>query len=1131
MSRFFLSLGSNQIHGILIERLIYMVKIKLTFFWLLFSSFSNAQIEQIDIEAFSDFEGLIPQIVQTYFEDRFGYIWIGSYLGLTRFDGYSFANFYYHPNDANSLAGKEVYNIAEDADGDLWVVTNGGVCRYNRAYDNFTRYSFSNFNNENNSDDFVHSLEISNKNEVYFGTQHGLAQFKKESDQIEHVTTFPNLEYFKNYLPIHDIESIDNLIYAVGNYNGILIYNPAIDKTNFIPGPLTDSIPKHLCFYENMLYILDLKGNVHAFNTNGNVFTELKIDYQEIEKETCYFSDIEYKDDVLWISCNYSVYKHYLNYGRTALCAFNIKNGDKNVKLNTLDIFFGEHTYWFGGVNQPPLIGYTNKNFHEVHFLSDVSVSKKDKGIVTLTGDDKGNVWFANPKGGIYKYNPEKDKVVKYDIPVKHLNNSIMTMAYHNNRIYLGHWLHGLSVYNIAKGTVKTIDFTKHEKGEKETVLNVWDINFDDHGNIWLATMGQGVYKYNLSNNRSVHYSSTSNNKSFQISGDHIFSILSDSQGNIWIGTVKHGLNKIDAVTGDITVFVNKSDDEASLSDNSVWTLFEDSKNRLWVCTWAGLNLMNRDEGTFKKYFSEDGLANNDVRSINEDDKGNIWLGTYNGLSCLNPEEERFTNYGIGHGLTIQEFRPDDMVRDSRGYIYLGGNNGLNYFNPDSIIKVSIAPEVQITGLTFYNKPVGIGDTINDRVVLDSALSVKNFLELSYKDDFFTIEFTGLDFIAPKEIQYAFKLEGYHDKWIYTDANNRKATFTGLPAGRYTFMVKAANRDGIWTDKPRLLHVVVRPPFWSTWWFKLTFVLLVILMVSAVVRMRFRFLHEAKLKLEKEVERQTIDLRLSAKRLNDTNVLLENRQRQVEEQKEELASQNEELIRNNQELTRLNNTKNTLFSIIAHDLRNPFSSVMGLLELLKMNYEKYADEKRKHLINSALLSSQQIFGLLENLLIWARSQVHSITFSRERINFCQLLSDNFDLLGTQADKKGVQLKNKVNVDVELFADRNMLNTITRNLLSNAIKYTSNGSVEVAFEEESNWQIIKFQDTGVGIKAENIEGLFDVKKDKSMRGTNNESGTGLGLIICKEFVEYHQGEISVESTPGEGSVFIVKFPLE
>ena len=223
----------------------------------------------------------------------------------------------------------------------------------------------------------------------------------------------------------------------------------------------------------------------------------------------------------------------------------------------------------------------------------------------------------------------------------------------------------------------------------------------------------------------------------------------------------------------------------------------------------------------------------------------------------------------------------------------------------------------------------------------------------------------------------------------------------------------------------------------------------------------------------------------------------------------------------------LNDTKNTLFSIIAHDIKNPFNTVLGFSELLKKRYKKLTDDKRDLYINTVYDSSRNIFRLLDNMLHWSRAQLGTIRHTPIEIRLIDVIKEIILISKESAKSK----ENTISVDVpdnlSLVVDPILLRTVLHNLLSNAIKFTRKGEIKISVSIKESSCVISISDNGIGMDEETRDSLFQIKKGKSTEGTEGETGTGLGLIICKEFMEIIGGKIWVESAFDKGTTFYVE----
>ncbi|MGE5458728.1 MAG: triple tyrosine motif-containing protein, partial [Methanococcaceae archaeon] len=325
------------------------------------------------------------------------------------------------------------------------------------------------------------------------------------------------------------------------------------------------------------------------------------------------------------------------------------------------------------------------------------------------------------------------------------------------------------------------------------------------------------------------------------ISDDKINALLLDKSSILWIGTANGGLNCLDLQTGKFKCFKNDPASQTSLSSNNVIAIHQDKFHEeiLWIGTDLGFNKFDKTNGTCTHYTEEDGLSNNSINGLLTDNHGNLWVNTNNGITKYNPVTGKFTIYSVKEGLQGNEFNGKASYKDNNGYLYFGGMNGFSVFHPDSIRENFFKPPVVVTSFKILNKEAR----------LSGQVSELNEINLTYKDYVISFEFAGLSFIRPEKNQYAYKLEGFDKNWIFSDAARRFATYTNLEPGEYTLRIKSSNNEGVWNEPGKNIKIIVAPPYWRTWWFKL---LVLICFVAAV---SFAVWYTQTRKLRKKIEK------------------------------------------------------------------------------------------------------------------------------------------------------------------------------------------------------------------------------------------------------------------------------------
>lgn len=478
-----------------------------------------------------------------------------------------------------------------------------------------------------------------------------------------------------------------------------------------------------------------------------------------------------------------------------------------------------------------------------------------------------------------------------------------------------------------------------------------------------------------------------------------------------------------------------------------------------------------------------DGLNDNTVYATIVDDFGNIWIPSNRGLTRLDPNGG-FTNYDVSEGLQAEEFNRMTHLKRKNGEIVIGGINGINIIDPKKAITKSVEAAPIIFSLT-----TRATDRYEDRTLM---VLRKNEIELQSYERSFSVNFGVSDFKRSNRYEVRYMLENFDDTWIESETFDR-VTYSQLRPGKYIFRVKATNAAKV--EKERSVIIYITPPFWMTWWFRIVLSFLVI--VVAIVSFRFRINREKK---DKE-------------RLEE---LLQARTREIEQSREQLAN--------------LNEKKDLIFSILSHDLRSPLTTLKGFLSLLIENGDTFTKEElKKHaeLIRNSVSNS---LDLIDNTLFWSLSQTGGIQFTPTRISIGEMLEKMRGLYQLALARKGIELHIVMESDLHVLADENMLYVVLRNLASNAIKFTPEGKmISVTVYKKQKQVILEVKDEGVGMSQDYITKLFTEAHPILKKGTSNEKGTGLGLVLCQQFIAINGGTLTIESVEGVGSTFIVALP--
>lgn len=1127
---------------------------------------SLGQSTHIEFDHYTTKEGLSNGYINSILQDSEGFMWIGTNNGLNRFDGISFKTYYFSPKDTNSIFGSAVTSVVEDSQHNIWIMTSNGLCMYDRKKDHFSRKTIL-VNGEKLSDYFLYTCLIDSEGFLWVSAaNHGVFRFKiynnptilkriinaemyvLEEDDVD--------EIYKNNV-FSFIEDKDGKIWIAGYSNKLFYLDRAQNK--FVSQPINHAEADKFSNKRKGMFIdrdgdifitIEDKGLLEWNRKNNNFILYQSNDLGEGPKGKVLFALAEDKDGLIWIG----------DRNDQGVTIFNKKTGKftycqsdpwdpYSLNTNKINCIYRDNvgSMWVGSIIGINKFSPGKSKFNRYYSNSNLTDKLSFNNTLCFAEGKNDIVWIGTDGGGLNKLDRKTGKFSYFLHDPGNLNslssNSIISICEdHEKTLWMGTFHGGLAMMKDRK-----FKAFLPNKSDPHSISsrNIWYVLEDSKQNLWVATLSSGIELFDRKTERFYHFTHQ-NGDSTSLCNNSINGLYQDSNHNLYI-TSTNGVSIIDLNAYDFSKshdikFRNllHLDNRNSLSSNNIYCAKEDNEGNLWFGTMAsGIDKLDMTTGKFTNYSTTDGLPGNSITSILVDSVNNLWIATDKGLVKFNPKTKEIVVFDPKDGLQNMGFK-SWAIKTKDGEMFFGGPDGFNSFYPDRIKynQNKNIPPVVITGLRIFNSPVKIDEQFNKRILLPNAINETSELVLTHSENFFTFEFIALDYTTPEKNKYAYKMEGFDKHWVQC-GTKREANYTNLDAGEYTFRIKASNNDGVWNENGTSIKVIILPYWWATWWFRLLMGLIVIFVLTSIYYLRIRQFENQKILLKRLVAQKTSELQdlnsvlvMQAKELNQTNILLEVRQGQIEEQSEELFAQKESLVKMNNELHDLNATKDKFFSIIAHDIKNPFNAILGFTSLLEENFAEWSDEMKLEIINMVHISSKNLYQLLENLLQWSRSQSGSIEFNPENIELKRLVDGVINLMKGTAEKKNIELIVSLpENEVTIVADRQMLDTILRNLIGNALKFTNTGGkVQVIAESRDVFVIIKIIDNGVGMKSAVIGNLFKIDANYTSPGTNNEIGTGLGLILVKEFVEKHGGDIRVDSIVGEGSTFYFTIPL-
>ena len=1107
-------------------------------------------------------DGLSLSSVYAIYQDSKGFMWFGTEDGLNKYDGQSITVYGATTDQHYILANKWIEEIYEDKTGMIWLGSRGGLTKYDPRKGIFAILQHDPASASTLSNDTVTAIATDLQNEVWVGTVRGLNRVDRITNEVERI--IPEDEKLKGLTSrITGFLQDDAGTFWIGSYHGLFSYDP---KSGLFfqetAGGLIDNRTRvYTMFHHNDaiwigsdtgLFMLDLSGagqHMHYHPEFGNAGTKIK----ELLVDRMDQVWLETDDGLYCLKPEENKLHKLLEPGGTA---HSLAIDPVEPLIESSDGFIWHGSYGDGVFKIDPV---TLSYSQYIHNPADPE-SLAENAITCIFEDRSGALWFGTFGAGISILDPMANRFTLFKSNPFNPNSLASSFIWtifetSDNNLWFGTNASGISVYEQQQGTFTHYHHDPFDSGSLSHP-SVRKIYQDSKERIWVGTDGGGLELFRPKDRSFIHYQHDPDDPG-SISDNSVRAIYEDRNGNLWVGT-RNGLNLFDPETGTFRRYYHDPEDPASLphnfiysaiyqdnrenlwvgtyggglcrmdpldgtcinyshdpedpttiSDNIVFSIYEDEMGRFWIGTNNGLNMFYPATGSFRRFGVGEGLANEVIYGILPDDENNIWMSTNLGISRFHLETFEVMNFDMHDGLQSNEFNGGAYHRGHDGELYFGGVYGLNVIDPSEIEPIREVPEVTLTKLEVLGKEVKIAGVDleemfeeNPNEVLEyegeyyvsENVTYKEEIILDYSQRFFSVEFSALNSLQSGNLHYAYIMENLESEWNNVGTRNY-VTYANMKAGSYLLRVVAENSDGYRSDPPLLLQITVKPPFWMSWWF----IILEILVAATIAVMIYVYLIKSR-----------------------TNKLLKYQNQQI-------SIANEALRESEKNLKELNATKDKFFSIISHDLKNPFSSLLSISDLMVENFDITDRDDHRAGFQKIHQSLEHLLSLLENLLTWSRSQRGKIKYDPVRFNLTSLIRENINLHRILADKKGIMLHTTETDEVYAYGDRDMINSVIRNLLTNAVKFTRDGKVEIQVKSNGDKIEVKVMDEGIGMSEENQKRLFRIDEKFKSTGTAGEKGTGLGLIICREFVERHGGEIRVRSKPNEGSTFAFTIP--
>ena len=1145
------------------------------FFLASFNSF--AQSYRFEFHKISKEQGLSQSTVYSITQDTLGYMWFGTEDGLNRYDGFEFTTFLNNPHDSTSISNNRIMALYEDSNARLWIGTlGGGLNLFTRNDETFSSFRNIPGNQRSLSSDIVMSIAEDADGNIWVGTAGGgLNILDINSNSFKN---FKYKEFDDSSLPGNLVRSIKQSSTGkmlLGTDKGLCIFNQ--DKNTFTHiSELLKSSDKDL--FKLVVDITEARNGdlwlsvedlgIVVVNLKENTFTKYtdstKSPLQVLSRSV--LSILEDEKSNFWIA-TYNGLQLYNPEKGVTVSYQNNPLDPQSISCNTIRCLYESRSgvMWIGTYRDG--INWFNRKYNKFLTFCNSSCSKgslPSSPVKSIVEKGNGNLLLGTYGHGLFELDPSNElslaKKISFTGSEEQSSNFITSIVRDSEQNYwIGTDANGIFLLNSSK---KLLKHYKHNPQVKSSLPSnrIRTLFFDSTNTLWVGTSGDGFCNFNKDGSFTT-FKPDPNDLENTISQDRILCFYEDDRGNMWVGTSSEGLNLFNRENGKSIHFKQKPNDSTSISSNRILSVFQDSKSRLWIGTGGGgINLFDYTKKSFRCFTKADGLPNDVIYGIVEDNLGNLWLSTNDGIcrfTYSSNSDLKIRNYKKSDGLPSNEFSEGAFLQLSSNNIAFGGINGLSILNPQQITDNNIAPKVVIQKVNYFSKYRENEETHSKNVVFSSNKD----MVIPYSFNNVTFHFVALHFQNPKLNKYLYKLEGFDRNWVSPEQGQRFVTYTNLAKGKYTFRVKAANSDGLWNEAGDSKILIVKPPFWQTWWFITACVFIVSLILFIVIRLRETSLIRMKKLLEQKVKLRTNEILQQKEEIESQRDYLTQLNGELQQKNEEITAQKEELERTQKHLVQSEKMASVglLTAGIAHEINNPINFVYGGVNSITRDFQDIdqvlkeirdieqatsnPEETLKRIIS---LKEEYEFEEAYNAII---QTIQDIKFGAERTAEIVEGLRNFSRTETEEwvdadlhkiiDGILVLLKNKYKNTIEIVKSydpnlslveckRGKINQVIMNLLSNAIDACNDsGKITITTQLKDSSCIFAINDTGKGMSEEIQSRIFDPFFTTKVVG----KGVGLGLSITYGIIQEHSGSINVKSIPGKGTEFEVWLPLK
>lgn len=780
-----------------------------------FADPSKYYFRRIDVS-----DGLSQSNVKSICQDSMGFLWFGTRNKLNRYDGVSMKVFDVIDKQLNKT-DNNIGALLEDSERHLWVGTDKGVFIFDPILEKF--HFFDLITEEGiQITDWVSDIRMDTDGNIWIVIPgQGLFLYTKTEQKLEYFAIGSYQEPNQGNPQCMYIGANDS-VWIGTNGAGVYLY----DKSNNVftqylgdasgNNSLSGQNIYTLCDYGDELVVGIHEGKLLKLHKRKNVLSEFSSQEVNYKIIRC----LAFIDGRLWVGTQHGLFiidenDHTEHLTESFVNPFSLSNNvvEKIYQDREGGVWIGTYS---GGLSYLPNQGTHFEKYYPT--LEKGSISCKRVSI--LAEDHLKRIWVGTEDGGVNIFHPETGQFSQTHTGSNTLNQRVVSILLQPDEIWVGYFKNGIDILTLSG------DHEAHYSGN-DLQLNEatpFALCKDRYGNIWLGN-GWGVY---FCDDNSMKF-----RKVEEFGSLYVFDILEDSHGNIWVASMGSGVLKYNPITKEVKHYQNNMDDPKSISSNSVSSITETSDGSVWFSTdRGGISRYNKISDDFTSYSIEEGLPDDVAYKIVEDTDNNLWFGTNKGLVCFNPQSEAIRVFTQNDGLLSNQFTYKSGISAKSGKLFFGNNEGLIAFNPSKFTPNTYIPPVYITDIKIYNKKLEIGE---ENSPLQKSTIYTDKIKLRHNQSNVSINFAALSFTAPQSNKYAYIMEGLDREWNYTNLEH-SVSYSKLPPGNYIFRIRGSNNDGVWNDKGQSIVINILPPWWLSAVAKYTYFFLFLISLFVLLR-------------------------------------------------------------------------------------------------------------------------------------------------------------------------------------------------------------------------------------------------------------------------------------------------------